>query len=265
MGECWEEHGDQVDPTGLLTRLEDYEELPRQLVRTAGVDVQKDRLECTVVDWGVGEEAWTLEHRILPGDTAQPAVWQMLDDELQHWGPQAVAIDSGYNTSMVYAYVEKRRWALAVKGRAGPGVPLVEDEKTRRMRLRRQRKKGIMVHLVGDDQAKALIYSRLKITAPGPAYIHFPNDASFDDEYFAQLTAEKLVTKMRGTRPYAEWQQIRPRNEALDCWKYALAALRLSGIDLRMRAAIEAGKEAAPTGPAIRRLGRVGRSGMFNH
>ncbi len=265
LGECWEEHGDQVDPTGLLTRLEDYEELPRQLVRTAGVDVQKDRLECTVVDWGVGEEAWTLEHRILPGDTAQPAVWQMLDDELQHWGPQAVAIDSGYNTSMVYAYVEKRRWALAVKGRAGPGVPLVEDEKTRRMRLRRQRKKGIMVHLVGDDQAKALIYSRLKITAPGPAYIHFPNDASFDDEYFAQLTAEKLVTKMRGTRPYAEWQQIRPRNEALDCWKYALAALRLSGIDLRARAAIVAGKEATPTGPAIRRLGRVGRAGMFNH
>ena len=94
---------------------------------------------------------------------------------------------------------------------------------------------------------------------------HVFGDASFDDEYFAQLTAEKLVTKMRGTRPYAEWQQIRPRNEALDCWKYALAALRLSGIDLRMRAAIEAGKEAAPTGPAIRRLGRVGRAGMFNH
>ena len=42
---------------------------------------------------------------------------------------------------------------------------------------------------------------------------------------------------MRGTRPYAEWVQTRPRNEALDCWKYALAALRLSGIDLRARAA----------------------------
>ena len=91
------------------------------------------------------------------------------------------------------------------------------------------------MHLIGDDQAKALIYSRLKITERGPGYIHFPSDPSFDDEYFAQLTAEKLVTKMRGTRPYVEWVQTRPRNETLDCLKMALAALRLSGIDLKAR------------------------------
>jgi phage terminase large subunit GpA-like protein len=42
---------------------------------------------------------------------------------------------------------------------------------------------------------------------------------------------------MRGTRPYVEWVQTRPRNETLDCLKYALAALRLSGIDLKARAA----------------------------
>jgi phage terminase large subunit GpA-like protein len=138
---------------------------------------------------------------------------------------------------MVYAFVEKRRWAMAIKGRPGPGVPIVEDEKARRQRLRRQRKKGITVHLVGVDQAKALLFSRLKIVKPGPNYIHFPNHPAFDDEYFAQLTAEKLVTKMRGTRPYAEWVQTRPRNEALDCAVYALAALRLSQIDLTQRAA----------------------------
>ncbi|MCU0839938.1 MAG: phage terminase large subunit family protein, partial [Rhodospirillales bacterium] len=177
--------------------------------------------------------------------TAQPAVWQQLDEELTHWAPECVAVDSGYNTSMVYAFVQKRRWALAVKGRAGSGVPIVEDEKARRQRLRRQRKNGVMVHLVGDDQAKALIYSRLKIAAHGPAYIHFPNEPTFDDEYFAQLTAEKLVTKMRGTRPYAEWVQTRPRNEALDCWKYALAALRLSGIELTARAAARASQPVA--------------------
>ena len=199
-----------------------------------------------------------MDHLIVPGDTAQPEVWERLAEELGHWAPDAVAVDSGYNTSMVYAFVEKRRWAIAVKGRAGPGVPIVEDEKSRRQRLRRQRKKGIMVHLVGDDQAKALIYSRLKIATPGPAYIHFPADPSFDDEYFAQLTAEKLVTKMRGTRPYAEWQQTRPRNEALDCWKYALAALRLSGIDLSARAIALANPQQEPARPAIRRLGRVG-------
>ena len=246
LGECWEEHGDQVEPVGLLARLENYEELPRQLARTGGVDVQKDRLELTIIDWGIGEESWTMDHIIVPGDTAKPEVWAMLDEEIANWAPEAVAIDSGYNTSMVYAYVEKRRWAFAIKGRPGGGVPIVEDEKSRRLRLRRQRKKGITVHMVGDDQAKALIYSRLKITEPGPGYIHFPLAPGFDDEYFAQLTAEKLVTKIRGTRPYVEWVQTRPRNEALDCWKYGLAALRLAAIDLADRAKARA-IESLPT------------------
>jgi len=50
---------------------------------------------------------------------------------------------------------------------------------------------------------------------------------------------------MRGTRPYAEWVQTRPRNEALDCWKYALAALRLSGINLELRAAATVSESAS--------------------
>lgn len=232
LGEVWREQGEQADPSALISRREDYDEIPKCLFRTAGVDVQKDRLECTVVDWHAGEEAYTMDHIIVPGDTAQPAVWLSLDEELQHWAPNFAAIDSGYNTSMVYAYVEKRRWACAVKGRPGVGIPLVEDEKTRRQRLRRQRKKGITVHMVGDNQAKSLIYSRLKITKPGYGYIHFPNDPAFDDEYFEQLTAERLVTKTVRGRPTAEWLQTRPRNETLDCFKYALAALRLSGADL---------------------------------
>jgi phage terminase large subunit GpA-like protein len=61
-------------------------------------------------------------------------------------------------------------------------------------------------------------------------------DESFDDEYFSQLTSWKSVTKIRGTIPYTDWVQVYPRDEALDCWKYALAALRLSGIDLCERA-----------------------------
>lgn len=236
LGETWEEQGDAIEPVGLMARLESYDEIPRHLARTAGVDVQKDRLEVTVVDWGNGEEAWTMDHFIIPGDTAQPEVWERLAGEVAHWAPEAMAIDSGYNASLVYAFCEKRKWAYAVKGRPGTGVPIVEDERARRQRLRRQRKKGITVHMVGDDQAKALIYSRLKLTAVGPGYIHFPASPSFDDEYFAQLTAEKLIMKVRNGRHVFEWIQTRPRNEALDCWKYSLAALRLSGISLSARA-----------------------------
>jgi phage terminase large subunit GpA-like protein len=242
LGEPWTEPGHKVDPTALISRLEDYAE-PRRLARTAGVDVQKDRLEVTTVDWDAGEEAWIADHLILPGDTARPEVWEELGQHLADARVDFAAIDSGYNTSMVYEFVKARRWAAAVKGAEGPGRPIVEDEKVRARRLRAQRKKGVIVHLVGDDQAKALIYSRLQLLEPGPGYVHFPRDPAFDDEYFAQLTAEKLVPKVRGTRPVMVWVQTRARNEALDCLKYALAALRLAGINLKIRAEARAAAE----------------------
>ena len=107
---------------------------------------------------------------------------------------------------------------------------------------------------LGVDQGKALIYSRLKLIQPGPAYIHFPRDPSFDDEYFAQLAAEKLVTKIKGTRPFSEWIQTRPRNEALDCKVYSLAAMRLSGKNLTAPAP-PAKPAAAHAAPSPRRSG----------
>lgn len=231
LAELWSEQGEEADALGLMARLEVYPDVIPSRARTAGVDVQKDRLEVSIVEWGDGEEAWVMDHIIIPGDTAQPHVWGHLGAELDDWGLDAAAVDSGYNTSMVYAFAERRRWAYAIKGRPGPGRPLVEDERTRRQRLRQQRRKGIAVHLIGDDQAKALIYARLKLTKPGPGYIHWPMMPSFDDEYFAQIASEKLVARMRGTRPIYQWEQVRPRNEALDCLKYALAALRL-GVDM---------------------------------
>lgn len=236
LGEPWEEKGDQVDSTGLLSRLEDYPENLKPLAITAGVDVQKDRLEVTIDGWDLGEECWRQDHVILPGDTAQAQVWRDLAELLEEHRPDACAIDAGFNTTKVYEFVEKRGWCFATVGRDGPGRPLVESAAVRSQKLRKRRKKGVMVNVVGVDQGKALIYSRLKLQEPGPGYVHFPRDPSFDDEYFAQLTAEKLVTKMRGTRPVAVWVQTRPRNEALDCALLALAALRLKGIDLADRA-----------------------------
>jgi len=252
LGETWEEKGLQVDATGLMARLEAYPEPLPLLAKTAGVDVQKDRLEITLDGWAVGEENWTLDHIILPGDTAQPEVWADLAVLLDEAAPDAVAIDAGYNTTFVYEFAKTRRWCFAVKGMPGAYRPIVEDERIRRQRLRRQRKKGITVHLLGDDQAKALIYSRLQLAEAGPGYMHFPSHPAFDDEYFAQLTAEKLVTRMRGGRPLAEWVQTRARNEALDCKKISLAALRLAGIDLDARAAAvqkTAATDAAETSP----------------
>jgi phage terminase large subunit GpA-like protein len=261
LGESWEEQGDSIEDLALIARLEDYPDTLQASLRTAGVDVQKDRLEATIVAWGAGEEGWLIDHLILPGDTARPEVWEALHDALTDAGIAFAAIDSGYNTSMVYAFTEKRRWSVAVKGITGMGRPLIEDEKKRRQRLRNRRKKAAHVEPLGVDQGKALLYARLKLPVPGPAYLHFPRDPAFDDEYFAQLAAEKLVTKIKGTRPFQEWVQTRPRNEALDCLLYALAALRLSGKTPAAPVMVPAGVVSSPPAqPGVRRIGRIGRN-----
>lgn len=240
LAETWEEAGDSIDAINLLSKLEDYAKTYPQgipaLARTAWCDVQKDRLEVSIIDWGVGEECWLFDHLIIPGDTAKTDVWDALTDELQGLKIDALGVDSGYNTTQAYAFVAGKRYAYATKGLPGMNRPIADDEKTRRARLRKRRKKHTVVEPVGVDNAKALIYARLKQTQSGPGTIHFPQTPAFDDEYFAQLAAEKLVTKIKGTRPVQEWVQLRPRNETLDCLVGNLAILRIA-INLEQLAA----------------------------
>jgi phage terminase large subunit GpA-like protein len=252
LGETWEEQGDGLEPAGLMARLEQYErgDVPILAV-TLGCDVQKDRIEASLVGWGKGEEAWLLDHVILAGDTARPEVWQQLDNLVVEVRPHAVAVDSGYNSDQVHAFCGRRRFAFAVKGMAGFARPLIEDARRRAQRLRRAGRKGVRVEPLGVDAGKVTIFSRLRQAEPGPGYIHFPDHVAFDEEYFAQLTAEKLVVKHRFGRPSQEWVQLRPRNEALDCLVYALAALRLANLNLEQLAQRkQASQPTAATAPA---------------
>jgi phage terminase large subunit GpA-like protein len=61
-----------------------------------------------------------------------------------------------------------------------------------------------------------------------PGYCHFPK---FSEEYFKQLTAEQLVTRVVKGYRRPEWQKTRDRNEALDCRTYARAAASVYGMD----------------------------------
>jgi phage terminase large subunit GpA-like protein len=88
---------------------------------------------------------------------------------------------------------------------------------------------------IGTDTAKELIYSRLKITEPGAGYCHFP--AHYDETYFKQLTAEKVVTRYNKGFPVRKWEKPQGRrNEALDCRVYALAALHIINPNLELLA-----------------------------
>lgn len=241
LGQAWREQGESLEEVSLLALREDFPDALPVLARTAFVDVQKDRLEMTVIDWGAQEEAWVFDHIILPGDTAMDTVWADLADEVEGLQIDALGVDAGYNAPQVHAFVAQRRWAFATKGMPGMQRSIVEDARARAQRLRKRRKGGTVVHPIGVDSAKALVFARIKQTVAnvgkgGPGCIHWPKKQAFDDEYFAQIASEKLVTKYRGTRPVQEWVQVRARNEALDCMVGNLAVLRL-GVDLAARAA----------------------------
>jgi phage terminase large subunit GpA-like protein len=60
--------------------------------------------------------------------------------------------------------------------------------------------------------------------------MHFSD--KLNDEYFRQLTAEKIVTKYHKGYKKRVFEKIRARNEALDCMVYAYAAYAIIGINI---------------------------------
>ncbi|MBF0308118.1 MAG: phage terminase large subunit family protein [Magnetococcales bacterium] len=233
LGELWDDSGEGVDPTGLLERREVWGPFlpPQVAVLVAGLDVQPDRIEMEVVGFGAGEESWSIAYKVLWGDSSGKEVWEALDQELlrswQHSRKgvvlhiQACVIDSaGHNTTQVYDFVRPRqsRRIWAGKGYSVPGKPLWPGKPSRNT------KNKTPIYMLGVDAAKNDIAFRLKMTASGPGYMHFPMDR--DKEYFDQLTAEKAVTEWHRGSPVRVWvKEKHARNEALDCRVYAMAAL----------------------------------------
>lgn len=234
LGETWEEAAEKVDENSLYSRREDYDTPNEVLVITAGIDVQDDRLELELVGWGEGKESWGLDYRVIYGDPGLPQVWRDLDqalslqfttDDGRKLGISAACIDTGgHYTQITYEYVKPRqvRRIYGIKGVGGEGRPIVSAPSKKKTG---HQKKAIDLFTVGTDQAKSIIYAWLKQTETGPGYCHFP--LHYNEEYFKQLAAEKVVTKYRKGFAYREWVKTRPRNEALDCRQYALAALEI--------------------------------------
>ncbi|QTI81481.1 phage terminase large subunit family protein (plasmid) [Roseomonas marmotae] len=238
LAETYEEQGEQADPDKLATRAEDWgAPVPAGgLVLTAGVDMQKDRLEVEIVAWGMGEESWSIDYEVLWGDPLQGDVWDELEELLSStWlhesGAQmsvtAACVDTGGtggDTQAAYDWLRGKtgRRIFGIKGIAGWGRPIVASP-SRKQSGKTARK--VDLFLVGVDEAKLVVMRRLAVQKHGPGFCHVPK--SRDAEWYAQITAEKLVTKYVKGFPVREWHKTRPRNEALDCRVYALAALKI--------------------------------------
>ena len=257
LGETWVETGEAPDWQRLADRREAWAAgtVPgRGLFLTAGADVQKDRIEVDVWAWGRGLESWLVDHLVLEGGPGDPACWQALTDLLgrtwEHASGQPMtlarlAIDTGYETSAVYAWSRQAGFAQVapVKGvegfnRTSPVTgPTYVDATVAGKRLRR----GARLWTVATSTFKAETYRFLRQDRPTreeradgasfpPGTIHLPDWA--DGEWLKQLTAEQLVTvKTRRGFARLEWQKLRERNEALDCRVYARAAAWILGAD----------------------------------
>lgn len=268
LGRVWEAPGETVDAGSLLLRREPYSaELPAGVVCVvAGVDVQDSYLAVLILGVGVAEESWVIAYETIAGDPARPEPWQALDTLLdRRWQHElglalpvmAAFIDSGgHRTQSVYGYVMPRQRArriIACKGQSGGthGM-LVSPAKP----VRPASGPGfIQLRHVDVDQAKALLYSRLRLAErSGPEVIHFP--MTVGEQFFSELTAEKLTTRRNKYGvPTKVWEQQRSRNEAIDCLSYALGALRLVAPPGRLqewaaRVTTAAAAQSAPASPA---------------
>jgi phage terminase large subunit GpA-like protein len=262
LGETWQERGEAPDWQRLYERREDWRigTVPsRSLFLTAGVDVQRDRIEVDIWAWGRGLESWLVDHIVIPRSSRgmggpEDSEWAALTALLARTWPHAngcniglakLAIDTGYEAPAVYAWARKAGHAqvAAIKGVegfnrpapvAGPThVDLTEGGK----KLRR----GARLWTVAVATFKSEAYRFLRLPKPTdeeiaagskwPAgYVHLPRGV--DAEWVKQLVAEQLVTvKTKRGFQRLEWQKLRERNEALDCRVYARAAAWIAGVD----------------------------------
>lgn len=248
LGETFEEdEGEKLEWEHLYARREVWQAFPERAVLLVGfIDTQDDRYEGRVWAFGPGEESWLVDRWILYGDPAGEELRRKVGERLHNTYRRAdgqvlrVALwgwdSGGHYTDEVYAESRKHgiRWVIPTKGHYLPGKPIAEFPRTKH-------KSGTYLTMLGTDNAKELIYSRLRIQPQlgeaVPGCVHLPaNDDICDEAELKQLTAEVKVLKIEKGKRVHKWDAKGRRNEALDCFVGAVAMVRIAqqhfGVDL---------------------------------
>lgn len=248
LGETWRDRGEVPDWEKLAARAETYKRgrVPEGVAfLTAGVDVQKGRIEASIWGWGRNRERWLVDHIILEGDVDRDEVWHALTAEVLNstWSRAdggefnlaRLAIDSGHATQRVYDWARRQGAGrvLVVKGTDQGAALLGQPSTAESSRNGKRVKRGVMVWPVNVSQAKSELYGSLRQDRPGPGelipsgWVHTPD--GMQEEWYRQLCSEHYVIRVvKGFRKGA-WEPLRDRNEALDCANYARAAAEHAG------------------------------------
>jgi phage terminase large subunit GpA-like protein len=211
------------------------------LVLCVGVDVHKNRLEVNWGAYGRGEEYWGILHNVLMGEVQDEHVWKELDKELQREfqhelgnkiGLSFGLIDAGKWPEWIYYFLRMIRATgspVAGRVRACRGAskfphPLIDSRYT-------SIAKQLKGHWIGGDEAKDLIYTRLRLAPKEDGSLptgwrHYP--MSYGQVHFEQLMSERVTIEYAGGEEIRRYKnEAHARNETLDAEVYQLGAFRL--------------------------------------
>jgi phage terminase large subunit GpA-like protein len=185
-----------------------------------------------------------VDYRIIYGSPSEQKTWNalshILNEEFESEDGirrkiHLMAVDAGFSTQDVYAWVrmQQSQRVMAIKGIDNSVMPMNVPTKVDVNFRGRKIGNGVRLWKIGVSMIKGEIYSFLKRRVHDDGtfphgFMHFPE---YNTEYFKQLTAEQLITKILKGYPKREWQKTRDRNEVLDCRVYARAAAIAVGID----------------------------------
>lgn len=250
LGETWKDQSPPPDWESLRNRSERYPRgiVPRGgLALTAGADVQKDRIEVEILAFGRRLERWSVDYLVLPGSPTEPEVWEMLSAVLSRQWPLAsggflpirmLAVDNSYESAEVFAWTRRQSPAqvAAVRGRDNQMLLVSQPIEVEVSQAGRRIRRGNKLWFLGSGLLKSQIYGYLRLRPPGADGVQLPvgysHHPDYGEEWFRQITAERLVARAIGRRRrrVVAWEKIRERNEALDCRVYAEGAAVISGI-----------------------------------
>jgi phage terminase large subunit GpA-like protein len=265
LGQPWDnDNGERIEWEDLGRRREMYpnSKMPDWVVYlTCGVDTQDDRYEGRVWGWGAGKECALIDRFILYGDPASQVLLDKVTLRLNQSYPRNDGIvlsigttcwdSGGHYTDTVYSMSKKLGLfrVVPIRGANMYGKPIANFP-------RKRTNKGVYLTEVGTDNAKELIMSMMRaqpsVDTRTPGAIHLPlNDSICDDTELQQLTSERKMPTRRDGRIVHRWDAGGRRNEALDCFVYALAALYIAidrfGINLESLSKVITNKDENPS------------------
>lgn len=242
LGVSWT-NGGSVDDVEALEKLRNpdikLDDIPAYVqFLTAGIDVQKDRVEVTILGVTTNSNIVVLKHFALPAEVetykANDPVWNRLRDIVNSQFMRTDGINlpirikfvdssDGKSTNVVYRFCEanERHGFMPIKGSSVFDAPLVPTGKTDHQNNYKTRNLVMLGVSQGKMRIQEILKAALENDGKSEPTIQFSNDLPPD--YMAQITSERLMTAT-GKKPKWVLKTQAVRNESLDTLNYAYLA-----------------------------------------